>query len=510
MADRLSAALLARLSDQVATQMGLYFPPARQHELARGVIAAASALGFADGTSCGEWLLSGPLTRPQVEALAGFLTIGETYFFREQATFRALREQLIPDLVKARRQSGRRLRVWSAGCCTGEEPYSIAILLSQLIPDWQEWSVTILGTDINPQFLRKAVEGVYGEWSFRGLAPEIKERYFRKTADGRYEILPQIRERVTFAYFNLTSDAPPEGFGAAGDMDVIFCRNVLMYFAPEQAKQVARTFYRSLAGDGWLIPGLSEASHTLFSEFMPVRLPDAVLYQKRAGVPSRLGADRHLVHFFVTPEEPRALARASTALAEPDPPTVAAPILAAWATRTVDAVTGAETLPHLLDHSRALYEQGYYAEAEAQTREWLLAHPDDLGAMGLMARILANQGRLDDALAWCQRVVAADPLSLGSHYLYATIQQERGEVEAAIKSLKRVLYLDSEFAPAHFSLGYLARGQQGAERHFANAVAILRRYRPDEVLPESDGLTAGRLLAMVEAIRAQSRVEKSA
>ena len=507
MAEHLPDVLLSQLSNLVATQMGLYFPIERRHDLERGIVAVARAFGFADGASCGQWLLSGPLTRAQVEALANHLTVGETYFFREQATFKALQERLVPDLVHARRESGRRLRVWSAGCCTGEEPYSIAILLSQLIPDWQEWSVTILATDINPQFLHKAVEGVYGEWSFRGLPPPIKERYFRKTADGRYEILPQIRERVTFSFLNLANDVYPTGLNQAGEMDVIFCRNVLMYFAPEQAKKVARALYHSLAEDGWLIPGLSEASHVLFSKFKPVRFPDAVLYQKKS-----TGADefRRMTPLFVAPEEGRSLGWPVMAPADPEQSDPVAPDLGALVAAAVDTVEEAETPVLSLRHGLVLYEQGRYAEAETQTHHWLLEHPEDVQAIVLMARIYANQGRLDEALAWGQRAVAADPLSLGSHYLFATIRQERGEIEEAVKSFKRVLYLDPDFAPAHFALGYLARGRRGADRHFANAVAILRRYRPEELLPESDGLTAGRLLKMVETIRSPSRSEKPA
>ena len=508
MAEHLPDVLLSQLSILVATQLGLHFPKARWHDLERGIASVARTFGFPDSTSCGQWLLSGPLTRQQVEALASHLTVGETYFFREQATFKVFQEHIAPDLVDARRKSGRRLRIWSAGCCTGEEPYSIAILLSQLIPDWQEWSVTILATDINPQFLHKAVEGVYGEWSFRGLPPFIKERYFLKTAAGRYEVLPQIKKRVTFSFLNLANDVYPSGLNRADEMDVIFCRNVLMYFAPEEAKKVVRALYHSLTEDGWLIPSLSEVSHMLFSEFKPVRFPDAVLYQKK-GVPlPGVEVFRRKTTLFAAPEErhhPGWLVAPPSSTIQPAPSDSISP--------NHDAVEEEES--PVLSHRNhlALYAQGRYVEAETQTHQWLLEHPEDIQAIVLMARIYANQGRLDEAFAWCQRAIATDPLNLGSHYLYATIQQERGQIEEAVKSLKRALYLDPDFALAHFALGYLARGpekRREADRHFSNALAILRRYRAEEVLPESDGLTAGRLLEMVETIRAPSRQGKLA
>src|SRR6185369_3291595 len=135
---------------------------------------------------CIERLVSGQLDKEQLETLAGHLTIGETYFFREQSSFDILENSILPDLIASRRGRGQRLRIWSAGCSTGEEAYSLAILLSRLIPDQREWQITILATDINSSALGKAVQGVYSDWSFRGVPQWIRQRYFKKTHDGRY------------------------------------------------------------------------------------------------------------------------------------------------------------------------------------------------------------------------------------------------------------------------------------------------------------------------------------
>jgi chemotaxis protein methyltransferase CheR len=152
--------------------------------------------------------------------------------------------------------------------------------------------------------------------------------------------------------------------------------------------------------------------------------------------------------------------------------------------------------------SEKMYAQGHLANAEAQALIEVAEKPEDAAALTLLARICANQGRLDEALAWCKRALAADRLNLRGHYLCATIQQERGEEDEAILALKRALYLHPEFVLAHFALGYLAR-QQGkkreADRHFTNMFALLNQYPPDAILPESDGLTAGRLAEMVRS-----------
>ncbi|HUF80183.1 MAG TPA: CheR family methyltransferase, partial [Burkholderiales bacterium] len=179
-------ALLAGVSEFVAQRIGLHFPPERWRDIERAIEAAAREFGLPDAESCARALLCAPLTHAQVEVLASHLTVGETYFFRDKNSFAALEEHILPELLRARRGSEQRLRIWCAGCCTGEEPYSVAMVLDRLIPDPEAWNLTILATDINPRFLRKAAEGIYGEWSFRGTPEWVRERYFTRRRDGRY------------------------------------------------------------------------------------------------------------------------------------------------------------------------------------------------------------------------------------------------------------------------------------------------------------------------------------
>ena len=515
MANDLSHTLLSQISPLICDKMGLYFPETRWHDLARGLLSAAAACGFADASAYCHSLLAASLSRSQIEALSSHLTIGETYFFREKPTFHALRETIFPDLIRARRGATKQLRVWSAGCCTGEEAYSTAILLSQLIPDLSEWMLTILGTDINPQFLDKANLGVYGEWSFRDIPPNIKDRYFTQTEGGRFEILPSIKQLVKFAPLNLAEESYPSNLSNTNAMDVIFCRNVLMYFSPEQAKKVAHNLYHSLAEGGWLVASLGEASHLLFSDFKMVQFPNAILYQKQSkaqGVENPLGNWQAESKWASLPPLP------------PPPPELPT----RWQTRTVEAALLVESprqsrgqlkniapmvevAPPLVSHpapeaqaspSQHLFAQAHYAEAEREARAELVAKPEDGEILLLLARICANQGRLDEAVAWCKRGLAADRLAPRGYYLYATVQEARGEIDEAITALKRALYLNPEFVLAYFALGYLARRQgkpREADKHFANMQELLKNYQPDEILPESDGWTAGRLVEMVSA-----------
>ena len=379
----------------------------------------------------------------------------------------------------------QRLRLWNAACGTEEEPYSLAILVRRLLPDWADWHVRILATDINERFLRKAAAGVYGEWSFRQSPPDFKERYFTPTTDGRFALAPQLRDCVSFAQLNLAGDSFPSLATDTNAMDVILCRNVLIYFTPAHARKLVENLHHALMDESWLAVSPSECSQALFSQFTAVNFPGTVLYQKSGGVPVSPP------NWVPTPAPaPTAVFEASR---QPDAPVAQAPL------GTTDLVADS------LELAQSLYAQGCYTEAA----DILLAVLGDGAAISarprafsLLTRALANQGQLADALAWSERWLAADKMDCAAHYLHAMILAEQGQPEAARRSLNRALYLQPEFALAHFALGNLARaaGNGEAKRHFENALRLLRACAPDEPLPESDGLGAGRLMEIITTV----------
>jgi chemotaxis protein methyltransferase CheR len=465
--------LMPRLSEFLAAQLGLHFPRERWGDLASGFAAAARDFGMPDAESCARWLPSAPLTRKEIEILASHLTVGETYFFRDRKSFEALEGHILPELLR-RRGAERRLRIWSAGCCTGEEPYSIAMLLDRLIPDCEDWNVTLLATDINPRFLRKAAEGVYGEWSFRD-APAWIRRYFEQRKDKRSALQPRIRGRVAFSYLNLADDAYPSLVTNTNAMDVIFCRNVLMYFTAERAEKVIEKFHRSLVDGGWLIVSPMDISHALFFSFTEVEFPGGMLYRKLTDATQQGLAAERPASFFSPPPD----FLVPVAVPRPAP----------------------DEVPQRLAEASTVHEE---PPAQASPSEPASPVASESGLLCRAARDCANQGKLAEALEWCEKAIVAEKLDPARHYLLATIRQERGEAEAAAGALKRALYLDPDFALAHFALGNLRLaqgGRQEAKRHFANALASLRGRPRDELLAESEGLTAGRLAEIIAAVR---------
>jgi len=498
MSDQLSAQLLSELGEFVAHRLGLEFPRRRWPDLERSMRSLARELQFDDVESCVHSFVSLPTTQAQIEALASSLTIGETYFFRERQSFQALEGEVLPRLIENRRGKDQRLRIWSAGCCTGEEPYSLAILLRRLIGELNDWQITILATDINPRFLKKAEEGVYGEWSFRGVAAALRERYFVRKAGGRFEVLPDIKRMVTFSYLNLAEDNYPSLLNGTNAMDIILCRNVLMYFTPKRAIQVVREFHNALLEGGWLIVSPSESSNALYSQFVAVNFPDAIFYKKdghkpvaRApvGLPEQNEADQSAVAFSRMPP--------------PEPQVSLANVNDDFVAHDAAERKTSESRQPLYTKSWDFYRQGLYDDAAHTLATLLAKDADNCKAMALLARVHANQGKLAEATQWCEKAIAADKLDPACYILHAMILQEQNAIANAMLALQRALYLDQSLVLAHFALGNLARQQgktRAASKCFDNARRLLATYSAEQILPESDGMTAGRLMEIIGSI----------
>lgn len=440
----------ARLAAFAGDTLGLHYPPSRHGDLERGFRGAARDWGFEDCPACIDWLLAQPPTPAIVQVLANHLTVGETYFFRDQPVLDALAADILPSLIHARRGHRQQLRLWCAACCTGEEAYTLAILLHRLLPDLQAWDVTVLATDVNTRFLEKAVAGRYGEWSFRDAPGWLRPRYFERDADGSYTVLPEIRRMVQFGHLNLVDGA--EGFARADlhTMDVVLCRNVLMYFRAPQIARAMRKLWHCLADGGWLVLAPSEVPGARGSRFRTAVYPGAILL-RRNEVPTEAGAPtaEPAVMPPALPLSPQAISVVAPAVDDP----------------------GRETT-----------------------------------ALAKHARDCANQGRLAEALDWCDRWLGVDRLDPLGHYVRAIVLLEQGDAQAAQAAqaeLQRTIYLDGNFVMAHFTLGHLARHSGNpahAHRHYENTRRLLERHRPGDVLPESGELTAGHLAQALQSL----------
>ncbi|MBW4609364.1 MAG: protein-glutamate O-methyltransferase CheR [Hassallia sp. WJT32-NPBG1] len=206
------------------------------------------------------------------------LTNLESYFFRDKEQFHLLRDRIIPDLIK-RKQHNKTIRICSAGCSTGEEPLSIAILLKELIPYPEQWKLMILGVDINQEALKKAKQGIYTPWSLRSIDPEIMQRYFLKF-NNQYHLDMEIKQMVKFQYMNLVHN-PFNKENEMIDIDLIICRNVFIYFEASAIAKVLNKFNQILQPSGYLLAGHTELCGQDLSHFETKLFPESLVYIKK-------------------------------------------------------------------------------------------------------------------------------------------------------------------------------------------------------------------------------------
>jgi chemotaxis protein methyltransferase CheR len=450
----LSDELYQRFRSLLLSRAGLHYPEQRRNDLQHALSQAARAARLPNLTALADLVTDDPLAW---EDLISEITIGETYFFRNTAHFHALRQRILPELFAARNHSAY-LRLWSAGCATGEEPYSLAMTISELLPD-PRWQVSILATDINQRFLQRAREGLYGSWSFRDTPDQIRERYF--TPEGpRWRLRPEIRRQVIFSQLNLAEPVYPSPTNGTLALDIIFCRNVTIYFDEATTRQVAQRFFEALAPGGWLVIGHAEPHLSIYQQFETHNLPGAVLYRKPLYIPVFRGGNAS-TDSWKTPAPPPAPVRPQP---RPTPLLPPAPSLPRPSTPPAPA-------PASLDERRAA------------------------------ARSAANRGEWSNALSLAEQIAADHPLDSRIHFLIGQIHEHADATDAALSAYRRSVYLDPDFVLGFLSMARIWQ-QSGlaaeASRALRSARRLLERTAPGDVIPEAEGATASELLAYVQ------------
>ncbi|HWE62220.1 MAG TPA: CheR family methyltransferase [Chloroflexota bacterium] len=409
--------------------------------------AIRSVLAGSDYVTAHELYAASSTTPPSglLDTIAAHVTVGETHFFRIAPQIEALRQTVLPEII-GRRSAWRRLRIWSAGCSTGEEPHTLAILLREAVPPAEAWDLDIYATDVNRPALQRAREALYTNWSFRATPAAVRQRYF--TPEGKaWRLGDAVRRMVRFAYLNLATDPRTWNLAAEPGIDLILCRNVTIYFTPEAAQTLYRHFAGVLAPGGWLILGPSDPVPALPGLLEPVYLPGAVLW--RRAVPGTT---------------PSTVTRQDDLVDAPRMPAPSLPI-------DVPArpVPAHETDP-----------------PPRPTEAPLTAQNDSRTALRVHAEHLAR--------TW--------PLQVDGHLLLGMIYMDEQAIERAIESLRRATFLDQTHVLAHFNLGraYLQYGDAARARAtLTHARRLLAALPEGQDLPGGGAISAGELRFALEA-----------
>ncbi|HTV22253.1 MAG TPA: CheR family methyltransferase [Polyangiaceae bacterium] len=480
---------LERFRNVLGTQLGLAFEDERMGQLSE-VFEERVATHGGDADSYLDELASEPSSE-ELASIARRVTVPETYFFRHKQQFDALRAILIRD-----HRPTAPPRLLSAGCASGEEAYSLVMMLREL---WPDRAPSVVAADVNPAILDRARAARYSSWSLRDTPEPIAERWFRK--DGREFVLDdEIRRSVRFVRANLAAEQPE--LLAPDSFDIIFCRNCLMYFTPENFRAAVRRLSRALVPEGYFFMGSAETLRGVSHDFHLRHTHDTFYYQRKSvrelsqpapplpsdRPPWRLPPPEVEAKAWVE-EIGRAAARIAALTEEPEP--------ASRASRRAHDRTSLDLGPAL-----DLLHKEQFSEALAEVRALPADAASDPEAMLLEAVLLASASRFDEAERVCQRLLAVDELNAGAHYVLALCCAGGGRLERAVHYDRVATYLDPGFAMPRLHLGLMLRreGERAAAREeLAQARALLEREDGARLLMFGGGFNRHALLALCDA-----------
>lgn len=491
---------LSTLKSFLLQHSGLHFSQHNHRILERGLMRRMQALRMESLPAYLQYLTEVPDNYDEVNKLLGLLTVGETSFFRYRSHREALLNYVIPRLLQKNKSQGK-LRIWSAGCSTGEEPYSVAILLLENFPELIGWDVQILATDINKRSLSQAREGIYSERSLRMMEAPLRERYFEKM-DNHFLLAAQVKRMVQFDFLNLQTDNFSVKNSATGDIDLLFCRNVLIYFELDTIRRIVEKFGQVLKPQGYLFMGHAETMQNISDRFQRHHQNNAFFYQLKEGVAAKSAPDK--VPLKMPDKGPVKSARLTqvTTLVSGKPPGRAT--VASVVPKSVPQVPIEKVLQpdpeQLFRDAMTAFDHEKFAEAAILFEQLLEQQPSNSKALVGKGLLLANQGKYSDARICCARAIKEDDLLPEAYLVRGLILDMEGALVRALVEYQKVLWLDPSFVMAHYlsakAHGSLAESAKKL-RSLRNTMRVLEQSADQAVIPFSGGLTRGVFLEIV-------------
>ena len=513
--------LIELFSQLILTETGLSIRPQDYSNLCQKVLSRVKALKLPDPQAYLKLLQSETVaSRQEWKRLIPLITTIESYFFRDQGQIHLLKTVILPELIESRKRT-KQLKIWSAGCSTGEEPYSLSILLQQLLPDWDNWNILILATDVNEEALSKARQGVYSAWSFRMVDPELRAQYFRNQGQD-WKINSVTHHSVQFFNLNLVKDPYYlPNYKTIQDLDLIICRNVFVYFEKSYITQVMKKFCDALKPGGYLITGHAELQAQDYSELYQAKIfPESIVYQKpqNAWLAKQLlenqqflslnhqgkGDIANLLTLSLTPSPPllnQDLSKNSNSGFTSPSPSPAYPIAPAKFSDPSRLSEPSQTLKQQLEEAQKCFKNKQYKTAIQKLEKLFKTYSNHFEINYLLAQCYANLGQYEPAKIYCQKALELNSLSKLPYYLLLQIAQEREDLEGAKLLSKRIIYLDPSSIPAYLELAsiYEQEGDQiRANKMYRTTLELLRSLPSQTVIEHWNNVTAGDLITFLE------------
>lgn len=414
---------------------------------------------------------------PLLEHLVAGITVGETYFFRDKRQMELLKNTLLPDIINMKREQGNlSLRIWSAGCASGEEIYSIAMLLYEMMPDINKWALNLLGTDLNTTAVQKAIAGCYSEWSMRTMTDYLKQRYFIPNGS-QYLLRENIRDLVKFDYLNLNDNVYPSICNNTNAQDLILCRNVLIYFDNNLIAQLMQKLNTCLVPGGYLLLGASDPIN--------IDATDLIFHHEQGMLFLRPAAKKCLPSTLSVQEKRNPTTKNSPVL---NKHTVATPKLIKT-TQPID-----ETFISKLLHEAQWQETLNIINASDSHQQ------KSVFLLNAKATAYANLGKLEAAVTALHESLVIDPTNKYSYFTYGVTLIELNRLPEAEKALRKTLFLDYQFVMGHYQLGLLllrSKQKNAGLKCLRNALTIAKTKDPNQTVPGPESLSYDRLAAIL-------------
>lgn len=406
--------------------------------------------------------------------LVSAVTIGETYFFRDQRQMTLLQQTILPNIINRKiAQNNNSIRIWSAGCSSGEEIYTIVMLLKDLLPDYLSWNLSLLATDINIDVLKKAISGRYSEWSMRSIPTKYLDQYFTKEGQ-KFKLSDEIINKVTFDYLNLHSDSYPSLMNGTVSQDLIICRNVLIYFDNHHIKMILNRLDHCLAENGYLLLGASD----------PIAFMD-VSVKSYENIPS----------LFIKQSDANTLASANIIKKADRISAESHVMIPNKVTRQTNSVsTDKYDIETMLNNKK--WEEIIYAVDQIALNNKLDSHH-----MTAKATALANIGKTQEAITLCEDVINRDKMNKEAYFTYALCLAEINQWQAAELAFRKALYIDPNYILCRYQYGlFLIRINKTKEGIKALQVIInsASQFQEDSIVPDSQNMRYKELVAILK------------
>lgn len=423
--------------------------------------------------------------------LVSSITIGETYFFRDKQQIKLLRDVVLPKIIEKKVNLGEKtIRVWSAGCSSGEEIYTFVMLLKDLLPKMDEWQCYFLATDINIDVLKKGISGRYGEWSMRSIPGEYLARYFVKNGPV-YQLHEDIRKRVTFEYVNLNTETYPSIMNGTMSQDLIICRNVLIYFDNDHIKTILERLSKCIVDDGYILLGASDPIAMMNTGIGSVHGYPS-LFMKKSSMPAVTAADtvrRATLPFNEKTFQIENLTPVRHAIRQTE------------IKREEKKSTTTTLQRNISDAVNVLMQEEKWAELIGKLD--MCAMTGKLTAAQLVAKAtaLANVGKTTDAIKACEESLQLNKMNKEAYFLYAVTLSEVKRNKEAEAAYRKALYIDPDFLLCRYQFGlfliHMDRFQEGIKA-LENTVKSASQFDEAAVVPDSQNLKYKDLITVLK------------